>query len=71
MIYNEVLQGSGVIVEKVELDPKPLRERILTCRSNVAEGATRMILARCFAARSGIFGFLFMHGGGYTGSEGT
>ena len=46
--YNRTLQGSGVHVERVEVDPRLPRERVLTVLSKLGEIETRTVLAKNF-----------------------
>ena len=46
--YNRILQGTGIHVERVEVDPRLPRERVLTVISKLGDTETRSILAKNF-----------------------
>ena len=46
--YNRLLQGTGVHVKRVEVDPRLSRERILTVLCKLGETETRATIARHF-----------------------
>ena len=56
--YNRILEGLGVHVERVEVDPRLPRERVLTVLSKLGEKEARAVLAKNFI-REQIFEKLF------------
>ena len=46
--YNRILSRTGIYVERVEVDPRLPRERILTVISELGETETRSTLAKHF-----------------------
>ena len=56
--YNRVLQGTGIPVERVTVDPRLPRERKLTLITTRSEAETRTIISKNFT-REGIFEKIF------------
>ena len=50
--YNKILQGSGVTVTRVKVDPRFPRERILTLQSHLDETETRKAVSLFFTRNS-------------------
>ena len=46
--YNKILQGTGIHVESVEVDPRLPRERVLTLITKLGETETRATIAKHF-----------------------
>ena len=54
LIYNEVLEGSGVEIIRVTLDPKFPTEKKIRCRTEKTKGETKAALLGSFLRKQGV-----------------